>query len=29
VLVAGGLGLIVDPIHGTPVHRQFIALHAS
>ncbi len=28
VLVAGGLGLIVDPVHGTPVHRQFIAIYA-
>ena len=25
VLVAGRLGLIVDPVHGVPVHRQFIA----
>ena len=29
VFVAGRLGLIVDPIHGAPVHTQFSAHYAS
>ena len=29
VFVAGRLGLIVDPIHGAPVHTQFSARYAS
>ena len=29
VFVARRLGLIVDPVHGAPVHRQFSATYAS
>jgi hypothetical protein len=29
VLVAGRLGLIVDPVHGAPAYRQFNASLAS
>jgi hypothetical protein len=29
VFVTGRLGLVVDPVHGVPVHRQFIASAAS